>query len=54
MKTGIDYFPLDCYTDKNIEIIEARFGLKGFAIMIKLYQMIMNYGDHYKMLLKIN
>ena len=25
---------------KNIEIIEARFGLKGFAIMIKLYQMI--------------
>ena len=40
MKTGIDYFPLDCYTDKNIEIIEARFGLKGFAIMIKLYQMI--------------
>lgn len=43
MKTGIDYFPLDCYTDKNIEIIEAQFGLKGFAIMIKLYQMI--YGE---------
>lgn len=47
MKTGIDYFPLDCYMDKNMELIEAQFGLKGFAIMIKLFQMIYSGKGYY-------
>ncbi len=43
-KRGIDYFPLDCKMGKEFEFIEARFGLKGFAVVIKLYQKI--YGEN--------
>lgn len=40
IKVGLDYFPLDCVLDDKIELIEAEFGLSGFAIIIKLYQKI--------------
>lgn len=43
MKAGIDYFSLDCHLNKKMQLIEAEFGLKGFAVVIKLYQMI--YGE---------
>lgn len=39
-KVGIDYFELDCHMDEKIELIEAEYGLKGFAIVVKLYQRI--------------
>lgn len=39
-KVGLDYFELDCHMDEKFELIEAEFGLKGFAIVIKLYQSI--------------
>ncbi len=42
-KEGLDYFPLTCTFDDKIELIEAEFGLKGLAIIIKLFQKI--YGD---------
>ena len=41
---GIKYFPLDCKLDEKFELIEAEYGLKGFAIVVKLYQRI--YGGH--------
>jgi hypothetical protein len=44
VKENLDYFPLDVHTDEKIEMIEAKYGLKGFAIIIKLYQTI--YGGH--------
>ena len=31
MKDGIPYFPLDCELDSKFELIEAEFGLQGFA-----------------------
>ena len=40
IKSGLDYFPLDCVLDNKIKLIEAEFGLKGFALIIKLYQKI--------------
>jgi hypothetical protein len=43
IKVGLDYFPLDCVLDDKIELIEAEFGLTGFAIIIKLFQKI--YGE---------
>lgn len=43
-KEGIDYFPLNCQLDEKFELIEAEFGLKGFAIVVKLLQRI--YGEH--------
>lgn len=43
LKVGLDYFRLDCHLDKKFQLIEAEFGLKGFAVVVKLYQMI--YGE---------
>jgi hypothetical protein len=40
IKTGLDYFPMDCNIDDNLELIEAEHGLQGFAIVIKLWQKI--------------
>lgn len=41
---GISYFPLYCALDEKFELVEAEFGLKGFAIVVKLFQRI--YGGH--------
>ncbi len=40
MKDGIPYFPLDCELDSKFELIEAEFGLQGFAVVVKLLQRI--------------
>jgi len=40
MKDGIDYFPLDVQVDDKLELIEAEFGLTGFAVVVKLFQKI--------------
>lgn len=42
--SGIPYFPLNCQLDEKFELIEAEFGLKGFAVVVKLLQRI--YGEH--------
>ena len=46
-KVGLDYFELDCYMDEKIELIEAEYGLKGFAIVVKLYQSIFSGFGYY-------
>lgn len=40
LKEGLDYFSLDCYMDSKVKLIQAEYGLKGFAIVVKLWQMI--------------
>lgn len=42
-KVGLDYFELDCQLEEKVRLIQAEFGLKGFAIVVKLYQKI--YGE---------
>ena len=37
-KTGLDYFELDCNLDEKIRLIQAEFGLKGFAVVVLLYK----------------
>ena len=44
LKEGVDYFSLDCYMDDKIKMIQAEFGLKEFAIVVKLWQTI--YREH--------
>jgi len=39
-KVGLEYFPLDCKMDDKVEILEAEYGLEGFAVYIKLLQEI--------------
>lgn len=46
-KVGLNYFDLDCHMDEKIELIEAEYGLKGFAIIIKLYQSIYSGYGYY-------
>lgn len=44
IKQGLEYFPLDLVFEDKIELIEAEFGLQGFAVVIKLYQKIYQNG----------
>lgn len=39
-KVGLDYFELDCHMEEKVRLIQAEFGLKGFAVVVKLYQKI--------------
>lgn len=39
-KAGLDYFELDCQLEEKVRLIQAEFGLKGFAVVVKLYQKI--------------
>lgn len=39
-KIGLDYFPLDTQFEDKIKLIEAKHGLEGLAILIKLFQKI--------------
>ena len=45
-KYGLEYFPLDVYAGKDdeLELLEAEYGLEGFAIFIKLLQAIYKNG----------
>lgn len=46
-KSGLSFFPLDCQLDDKFELIEAEFGLKGFAVVIKLLQRIYGGEGYY-------
>lgn len=46
-KEGLDYFSLDCHMDEKVELIEAEYGLKGFAILVKLYQSVYSGFGYY-------
>lgn len=43
-KEGLDYFPLDVKMDDEVKLIEAKFGIAGFGVLIKLYQIIYDNG----------
>ena len=47
IKDGVDYFSLDCHMSDSVKLIEAEFGLKGFAIIIKLWQKIYSEKGYY-------
>ena len=47
IKKGLPYFPLDVTLDDKFELIEAEFGLKGFAVVVKLYQKIYGQQGYY-------
>lgn len=43
-KPSLDYFPLDTSLNDKFNLIEVEFGLKGFAVIVKLFQKI--YGGY--------
>lgn len=46
-KEGIDSFLLDCHTNENISEIEAAYGIKGFAVIVRLWQKIYSEKGYY-------
>lgn len=46
-KEGIDSFLLDCHTNENLAEIEAAFGIKGFAVIVRLWQKIYSEKGYY-------
>ena len=46
-KVGIDSFLLDCHTNDNISEIEAEYGVKGFAVVVRLWQKIYSEKGYY-------
>lgn len=44
IKDGVDYFPFDVSLDEKFELMEAEFGLTGFAVVVKLFQRIYSRG----------
>jgi hypothetical protein len=44
LKQGLDYFPLDVNCDDKVRMIEAKHGISGFGILIKLWQIIYENG----------
>lgn len=43
-KTGLDYFPHDTTTENDLEYIEAKHGLIGYAVFFKLLERIYDHG----------
>ena len=44
-KQGLDYFALDINMGDEVELIEAKHGMVGFAVLVKIFQKI--YGEGY-------
>ena len=47
MKSGLEFFPLDCEIDDKLELIEAEFGITGFGVVVKLWQRIYGRQGYY-------
>ena len=50
MQSGIQFFPLDVNTDTKLALIECEFGIKGFAVIVKLWQKIYGEEGYYNVL----
>lgn len=46
-KAGLDYFELDCHMDEKVRLMQAEYGLKGFAVFVKLLQEIYGGRGYY-------
>ena len=46
-KVKLDWFKLDCVLDDKIGLIEAEYGLRGFAVLVKLWQKIYGGEGYY-------
>jgi len=47
-KEGLDYFSLDCVLDDKFRLIEAEFGITGFAVVVKILQLIYGGNGYYR------
>jgi hypothetical protein len=43
-KTGLDYFPMDCHVDDEVNLIIADYGIEGFGVLVAMFQSIYSKG----------
>lgn len=43
-RQGVDYFSLDVHLDDKFKFVEIKYGLEGFAILVKLMQRVYSQG----------
>lgn len=46
-KVKLDWFKLDCQMDDKMELVEAEFGVTGFAVVVKLFMKIYGGEGYY-------
>jgi len=47
-KDGLDYFSLDVHNDDKLDLIEAKYGIEGYGIIIRLWKKIYSTGYWYE------
>lgn len=47
-KDGLDYFPLDVEMDDEVKLVDAKFGVAGFGVLVKIWQIIYDNGYYIK------
>jgi hypothetical protein len=47
LKDGLDYFPLDTKNDDKLDLMEAKYGIVGYAVIIKLWSHIYKEFGYY-------
>lgn len=47
MKQGLDYFPLNTLMNYKVDLVEAKYGIEGFGVIVKLYQKIFRESGYY-------
>ncbi len=46
-KINLDYFPLDCIDNDGMRLVQAKHGIEGFAVIIKILQRIYGTNGYY-------
>ncbi|MBL4898578.1 MAG: DUF4373 domain-containing protein [Colwellia sp.] len=46
-KIALDYFPLECHDDDNLRFIEAKYGVRGFGLIVKLWSKVYSSEGYY-------
>lgn len=47
-KKGLDYFPLDCKMNEEVDLIISDFGIEGYGVLISMFQFIYSQGYYTK------
>lgn len=43
-KEGLDYFPVDVDMDDKVKLIDSKFGVAGFGVLVKVWQIVYENG----------
>lgn len=46
-KKGLDYFNIDCSQEDNLNFIEAKHGIVGYGVVIKIWKKIYQYHGYF-------